>query len=199
MRSSIIPKRRDKSPLVQRELLEPFTDVMVDLETLGRRPGCAVLSIGAVEFGPAGLGRELYVVLSREDQCRTGLLHEDEETIKWWMGQTEAARQVLTDAGSEKAFSVEKALAQLNTFFSPIGFKRVKVWGNGADFDNAILSCLYGAVGQTPPWDFWNNRCYRTLKNLVKGPKLERTGTYHNALDDAKTQALHAIELLKSR
>jgi hypothetical protein len=198
MKRSMIPKRRDKSPIVQRELFEPFTDVMVDLETLGRRPGCAVLSIGAVEFGSAGLGRELYVVLNREDQCRTGLLHEDEETIKWWMGQTEAARQVLTDAGSEKAFSVEKALTQLNTFLSPVGFKRVKVWGNGADFDNAILSCLYGAVGQTPPWDFWNNRCYRTLKNLVKGPKLERTGTYHNALDDAKTQALHAIELMKS-
>jgi DNA polymerase III epsilon subunit-like protein len=57
----LIP-RRDKSPLVP-PVLEPMSDVMIDLETLGRRPGCAILSIGAVEFGPAGLGRELYIVL----------------------------------------------------------------------------------------------------------------------------------------
>jgi hypothetical protein len=197
---SLIPKRRDKSPLKSiigyREA--PVIDVMIDLETLGRRPGCAILSIGAVEFSSAGLGRELYVVVSRKDQALFDLtLHEDPDTLKWWASQTEAARQVLTDAEKDTAVSLSKALLQLNTFLSPIGYKRVKVWGNGADFDNAILSCLYGAVGAIPPWDFWNNRCYRTLKNLVPGPKLRREGTYHNALDDAKSQALHAIELMR--
>ena len=34
--------------------------VMCDLETLGRRPGCKLLSIGAVVFGPKGLGAEFY-------------------------------------------------------------------------------------------------------------------------------------------
>lgn len=177
----------------------PMADVMVDLETLGRRPGCAVLSIGAVEFCPErGLGKELYVVVSRADQAAMPLLHEDPETLKWWMSQSEAARQVLAEADSKKAMPLAKALAQLTTFLAPMGLRRVKVWGNGADFDNAILSCMYGAVGQTVPWDFWNNRCYRTLKNLVPGPKLKREGTYHNALDDAKTQAEHAIQLLRS-
>jgi exodeoxyribonuclease VIII len=174
-----------------------MADVMVDLETLGRRPGCAVLSIGAVEFCPQrGLGKQFYVVVNRQSQRSQGL-HEDPDTLKWWMSQSEAARQVLEDAESPMAVSLEKALAQFTTFLAPIGLRRVKMWGNGSDFDNAILACLYGAIGQSIPWDFWNNRCYRTLKNLRKIPAQKREGTYHNALDDAKTQALHAVELLR--
>lgn len=184
--SPLAPKRKLPTP-------PAFTDVMVDLETLGRRPGCAVLSIGAVEFGPQGLGRELYIVVDRNDQKRLGL-HEDKETLEWWSRQSEEAKQILHEVEHDGSDLLE-ALTELTLFLGFIGSKRVKIWGNGADFDNAILSCLYGAIDETPPWDFWNNRCYRTLKNLVGGPKLVREGTYHNALDDAKTQARHAIEL----
>jgi hypothetical protein len=198
MKSTItLPTRRQQKTSIGSPALPAMCDVMIDLETLGRRPGCAVLSIGAVEFCPErGLGKELYVVVNRPSQRALGL-HEDQETLKWWSSQTEAARQVLADAEAKTSVSVEKALAQFTTFLTVIGLRRVKVWGNGADFDNAILTCLYGAIGQTPPWDFWNNRCYRTLKNIKGGPKLKREGTYHNALDDAKTQALHAVQLLK--
>ena len=38
---------------------------------------------------------------------------------------------------------------------------------------------------------------YRTLKNLLPYIEMERVGEHHNALDDAKSQALHAIKLLK--
>lgn len=71
------------------------------------------------------------------------------------------------------------------------------VWGNGADFDNPILATAYGALNQVQPWKPYNGHCYRTLKSLVKGPKIERTGTHHNAVDDARSQALHAIQLLR--
>lgn len=195
-----VPKLRRKTPpsAAAEVTTAPMADVMVDLETLGRRAGCAVLSIGAVEFCPdRGLGKELYVVVNRPSQRELGL-HEDPDTLKWWMSQSEAARQVLDDAEKATAVSVAKALAQLTTFLTPMGLRRVRVWGNGGDFDNAILAGLYGAIGQGPPWDYWNNRCYRTLKNLVPGPKLKREGTYHNALDDAKSQAEHAVTLLRS-
>lgn len=192
---SLIPKRRDKSPLTP-PMLEPFTDVMVDLETLGRRPGCVVLAIGAVEFGSRGLGREFYQVLDVYGQKSLGL-HDDPETLAWWEAQAPEARQVLDQARHPDAKKFGVVMCEFDDWLRPIGFKRVRVWGNGADFDNAILACVYGALSLTPPWDFWNNRCYRTLKNLVPGPKVERTGTYHNALDDAKTQAIHAIRLLE--
>ena len=46
-------------------------------------------------------------------------------------------------------------------------------------------------------WDFWNNHYYRTLKGLAPLIKVQRGGVYHNALDDAKTQAAHALEVFK--
>lgn len=52
-------------------------------------------------------------------------------------------------------------------------------------------------LGRRAGWEFWNNRCFRTLKGMAPHIKTERQGTYHNALDDAKTQALHAIKVLQ--
>lgn len=188
---SVAPQRR--KPMAVPVTLPPMDNVMIDLETLGRRAGCAILSIGAVAFDPVSgkLGPELYVVVDRPSQVG---LHTDPETLKWWEGQSEQARAVLTD---KAAVPLGDALIQLNQYLSQFSFTKVKVWGNGGDFDNAILACCYAAAGLEVPWSFWNNRCYRTLKNLIGGPKVKREGTYHNALDDAKTQALHAIELFR--
>lgn len=194
--SSLIPKRRDQSPL--KSAVEPFTDVMIDLETLGNRPGCAILSIGAVEFGPQGLGRTFYVTVGKWSQIQLGL-HESQSTLDWWKGQSPEARVVLEQSENDNdPKSIHTALLAFANWLSPTGLRTVKVWGNGSDFDNAILACCYAATGDAVPWQFWNNRCYRTLKNLRPEIKLERTGTYHNALDDAKTQARHAIQLLSS-
>jgi len=170
--------------------------VMIDLETLGRRAGCSILSIGAVAFDPKTkeLGAEFYVVVNRLSCFKLGL-HEDPETVKWWEGQNAEAKKILTevDGGGEH---LRDALNKLTEYLSQFGLKKVKVWGNGSDFDNAILANCYAAIGGNQPWDFWNNRCYRTLKSLQPQVKLARQGTYHNALDDAKSQATHALQLM---
>lgn len=172
-----------------------MNDVMVDLETLGRRAGCAILSIGAVEFDASGLGREFYCVVSRKSQKEFRILHEDPETVKWWSERDPAAQKVILQASHRTATPLQEALTGFKKFLEPSG-RQVKIWGNGSDFDNAILICLYETCEMTVPWSFWNNRCYRTLKNLHPEIKMERVGTYHNALDDAKSQALHAVRML---
>lgn len=170
--------------------------VMVDLETLGRRAGCSILSIGAVAFDPVfGLGKEFYVVVSRRS-CHSYRLVEDPETLDWWLKQNEQAQKVIEESSSG-GLDLKDALHQFKIYLSQFGLRKVKVWGNGSDFDNSILINCYAAIGQDIPWEFWNNRCYRTLKGLRPGSKLVRQGTYHNALDDAKSQALHAIHLMK--
>lgn len=170
--------------------------ISVDLETLGTRPGCQILSIGAVEFSSAGLGREFYCVLNTADQEALGL-HTEEGTMQWWRRQSEEARKVFTDP---KQLPFEAGLLAFKQWCSELGGRKsIFPWGNGADFDNAILHVAYAKVEMDPPWMFYNSRCYRTLKNLPGAPALaKREGTYHNALDDAKTQALHAIEVLKA-
>ncbi len=69
---------------------------------------------------------------------------------------------------------------------------------NGADFDQPILICGYRAAGVKQGWTAYNGRCYRTIKNLFPEPKLVRQGDHHHALDDAKSQATHLIELVKA-
>lgn len=177
-------------------------NVMVDLETLGSTPGCVVLSIGAVTFDPSGhtpLDEGFYVVLNTED-CMEKYLHQEPETVAWWERQSDEARTVLREAVDPKvSVPLRLGLEKFNEYVVHGASRReVAVWGNGSDFDNAILAVAYKMAELKPGWEFWNNRCYRTLKNLIPGPKLERQGTYHNALDDARSQALHAIDLLKA-
>lgn len=166
--------------------------VMVDLETLGTAPGCVILSVGAVEFDPAeGLGREFYAVIHTES-CTDAGLFIDPDTKAWWDKQKAEARQVLEDAEDE---NVSNSLSAVLKEFGAWLPKGAIVWGNGADFDNPILSAAYKAVGEKQPWGNWNGRCYRTLKNMFPAVKLVREGTYHNALSDAISQAKHAIAI----
>jgi len=71
----------------------------------------------------------------------------------------------------------------------------VRVWGNGSNFDNVILEHTYRLLNIKLAWKNQNDRCFRTLKKIYPEMKIERCGTYHNALDDAITQAKHAIKI----
>lgn len=178
-----------------------YEHVMIDLETLGTSAGCTILSIGAVAFGLAGVGPELHVIISR-DSCAKNGLAEDQDTLAWWMQQSREAQETL-DHATEGGLLLNEALMQLTNFMGLVSghnLRNVKVWGNGADFDLPILAAAYkkSIVGETP-WRFFNARCYRTLKNMLpQVPMPERVGTHHNAVDDARTQALHAVKLLRA-
>jgi len=173
-------------------------DVMVDLETLGNKPGCIILSIGAVFFDPltGELGDTHYRVIRTAGQTELGL-HEDEDTMKWWAAQAPAARQVLQEAQNSK-FTLEESLVEFTDFVAKPGLGTVQVWGNGADFDNAILTVGYMATQRNIPWKFWNNRCFRTLKALCPELKMEKSLLAHNALNDAIMQAEHACKVFKA-
>jgi len=65
------------------------------------------------------------------------------------------------------------------------------VWGNGANFDVAILDNIFG---YEDPWEFWNVRDMRTLVWIASAigfdkESIEREGTHHSAIDDAVHQA----------
>ena len=167
--------------------------VMLDLETLGQRAGCAVLSIGAVLFTPRRVTKEFYAVVTLRSARRAGLV-VDPATERWWSEQSAQARTVLTMAKDRKlSVPLRGALQAFAAWLPP----NAKVWGNGADFDQPILSAAYDACGLPVPWKFYHSRCYRTVKNLAPTVALKRVGTYHNALDDAKSQAVHLQRVLR--
>lgn len=165
-------------------------NVMVDLETLGNNSFAAILSIGAVKFDPFGDPEkddayDTFHVYVDPASCVMHGLSMDTSTVMWWLEQSDAARKDQTGA---KRVSLPEALAAFSTWF---GSESMPVWGNGATFDNVILGNAYKACGMEPPWKFWDDKCYRTVKGLVPDVKLERLGTHHNAMHDAMSQARH--------
>jgi len=59
--------------------------------------------------------------------------------------------------------------------------------------ENAFAAC-----NMKRPWRPWEDRCYRTIKNIIQVPADERQGVYHNALDDALHQTRHLLKILES-
>lgn len=174
-------------------------DVMIDLETLGKRPGCVILSIGAVSFSRIHSVQDpgFYRVVNIESCERRGLT-VDTNTIAWWNSQTAKAREVVQFAKSDLTSVMLKAtLLMLNEYILSVAHKETRVWGNGPDFDIAILYAAYGVVGVKPAWRYHNSRCFRTLKDVSNVEPVHRQGVYHNALDDAKTQAYTASKAFR--
>ena len=176
--------------------------IMMDLETLGTVPGCVGLSIGACQFHPdrGHISTEFYAVISLEDSL-ANLLATDPDTEEWWSRQSAEAQAVLHEARHPKARKLADVLEEFNLWQKDIGPKSsLRMWGNGADFDNPILRVMYDCAKVKPYAGSYGGRCYRTVKNLdelfgfdFRFHKLERQGTHHNALDDAKSQAHHLM------
>lgn len=172
-------------------------NIMLDLETLGNRAGCGILSIGAVFFDPhtGDIRDEFYAVINRKS-CLSKGLHEDEGTLAWWSQQSAAARKVLAEAETSPK-GLGGALVEFQGYLQKYGKRDLYVWGNGSEFDNTIMAEGYRVCSIPLPWQFWNNRCFRTLKGLSGIPYSTPRGVAHNALDDAKGQAEAAIRMLK--
>lgn len=177
--------------------------IMIDLETMGTRPDAPIIAIGAVAFDVDSdwEWRTFYINVDLQSAVTTGA-KIDPSTVMWWLQQSKEARA----AFDTKGVDLLAALTKLTEWFGEVsgGADAVQmmvdgVWGNGASFDNTILSESYKRVGMTPPWPFWKDRCYRTVKSMFPDVEMDRSGTHHNALDDARSQALHLIEINKGR
>lgn len=172
--------------------------VMLDLETLGTKPGCAIVSIGAVRWGDNEPGqRHLFKRnVTIKANLRIGL-NVDGDTLQWWLTQPAETQQRAFAAGVE---DMAIALANLSQFAcgnitGPAS--NVFLWSKGTHFDNAILLAAYDRAKLTPFWNYKNNRDYRTLAAMLPGiPEPTRAGTHHDALDDAIHQAAHLQAIL---
>lgn len=170
-------------------------NVMLDLETMGKSANAAICSIGAVEFDLeiGELGREFYTIVDLESSVNAGGVI-DSSTVLWWLKQSDTARAELQRRGNK----IELALVMFSEWLDGCGFepREICIWGNGAAFDNVILRSAYENSGIKTPWEFWNDRCYRTVKNMHRGVEIVRTGTQHCAVDDARDQARHLVQLV---
>jgi exodeoxyribonuclease VIII len=158
---------------------------MVDLETLDQIPTAHILSIGACAFNEDGeiLDKFYYVIDAKS--CMHRGLSISADTLAWWENQSEEARKVLAEANSPTAVDICMTLALFSEWFKKNNIDYL--WCHGASFDEPILSYAYHQCDLEVPWKFWNVRCTRTVFDMF-GLKIDRSGTYHNALDDAISQ-----------
>jgi exodeoxyribonuclease VIII len=164
---------------------------MLDLETMSVRSNASIASIGAVKFEVGtGIVDKFYRTIDLRT-CKAVGLHIDPETVEWWNKQSKEARQALL----KDNVSLNQALDDFTEWF---GRSSLPTWGNGAGFDNVIMENAFAACNMKRPWRPWEDRCYRTIKNIIQVPADDRQGVYHNALDDALHQTRHLLKILES-
>ena len=160
-------------------------DVMLDLETLGTRPECVILTLGAVKFDPYNIEREpgpgLYIRPDADEQIARGR-EVQEDTLLWWTKQNDEVREEAL--GTEGRVPVEQMYKELNKFLVGV----ICIWAQGPVFDIAILENLYRQYGWPTPWQFWQIRDSRTLFGVHGDPR-EKGELLHNALADCVSQA----------
>jgi len=172
-----------------------FAEFSLDLETMNNVPNSPILSIGCVAFnsetGVIDIDNGFHMYLSLDEQFRKGVM-PSESTLLWWLNQSDAARSKQYDA---LRFSPKAVLSDfISWMMKTIGdadWKEIQLYGNGSDFDVAILANLMDKFDMKPCWPFWGARCLRTFKQGVgEGLVLPEYGVAHDALDDAIKQAM---------
>lgn len=160
--------------------------VMLDLETLGTSLGSVILSIGAYRFSPFVMNdpgaESLHLRLNVAQQLCLGST-VTKGTIDWWSKQSPEAQKIMVLPETE----LRTALDAFVSFCDGAS----RVWGNGPSFDCLLLYDLFNRAKVEWPFSYYNERDFRTIKDLVPNLAIERSGVFHNALDDAITQARH--------
>lgn len=168
-------------------------DLMIDIETLGTEPGSVILSIGAVEFDASTgeFGKDFYVAIDAKSAVDAGLTL-DVSTLKWWMAQSEEARR----AAFAGDWPIDDALRTFARIVQSTEAKRI--WAKPPSFDLVLLEAAFRACGTPVPWHYRSARDVRTLFDIADIRQPPYVGTAHNALDDAKSQALGVIEAFRA-
>lgn len=190
---------------------------MVDVESMGRKPGCAILSIGLVRFDPTAnltadpQGRlastplhlqgknQFYLAINNLDSSNRGF-SADPDTMRWWKKQ--AIWPELSMAIMSSDTTVPQAAKKLTEFLQQShSGGGVRLWANSPSFDIDILRSLYKVVDQEFPVDYRQEMDYRTIMELAHPHRHNRPARpealahlpMHHALGDAATQAHHLI------
>ena len=169
-----------------------MTDYMIDVETLSKRVDATILSIAAVRFDPRGGVR---VDIPDEDIFTTKInlnqdRHIDPDTLTWWLGQSEAARDEVFGGIS----TLRVSLSNLSKFLLDYNRGDLKVWAQGANsFDIPILEHAYTQVGFSVPWKYYNVRDTRTVYDLA-GDNRRLADVSHVAWKDAAQQCCRVQE-----
>lgn len=163
---------------------------MLDLETLGLKPGYIILQIGACTF-------DCKHTFKTGISVNSSMYHgfkKNLDTEEFWLRQDKELYKEVTSSD----VVVTEALDNFEAWFNSLGQKEhLNVWSKGGDFDIPILEEYYNKLERNAPWFYRNKNCFRTLFNLFPNvPAVTENTKKHDALADAIYQAKHATNIL---
>lgn len=182
-------------------------DIMFDIETFGTKHDALILSIGATTFDPdaksllTAIPKKIgyfYCTLDLPEQLQQLNRRIDSDTVKWWL-QTDQALLAKTLFEGPR-LNREQFRRALYRWLG--GLPAIKnIWCQGPSFDQTIVENYL----ENTPWPYGMVSDARTLKKLIRYhelsegiedkvkaamTKLEMMDAAHNALFDARYQAL---------
>lgn len=182
-----------------------MADIIIDIETLGTKPGCVILEIGACAMDPrtgritANFSRRIKQAVTFTDLLKLSLYdHCDKDlrkTVAWWTEDMD--KSILLHRILSGGVETDRALKEFADWFGMqvLGHtpETVRIWANGPAFDIAILKSAYDGYGFERPWVCWQERCVRTALEQAGYERgsvgwIER-GPRHRALNDARHEA----------
>lgn len=156
-----------------------FHHLMIDIETGGTNPGCAIFSIGACAFNPytpGSIHSQFYIEISHSSNQELNLAF-DPNTMDWWQ-----------EKAPNGPTHIKDALQQLLIWIS--NHPSTAHWANSPSFDYVILKTALGKLNKSWPLKYTQERDLRTLRALAFPSDPPHLNNSHNALQDAVRQAL---------
>jgi len=172
--------------------------IMLDLETWGVGPFSTIIMIGACAFDPY-TEQPSEIIVDRFEVAITPTnvgLHVDADTLMWWLNPERDRARAAWWGMSRVSLLV--ALDGFTDWLCSLGeSNELRIWGNGAGFDNVLLRQAYEVAQRGAPWSFRHDRCFRTLRSMLTDENLQYVGTQHTALADAENQARRANQIVR--
>lgn len=168
--------------------------LMVDIETLGTRPGAVVISAAFVRCSDEA---HMVLNLSIPEQQALGM-EIDPKTHAWW-GEQETKSPGIWARVTENPVPINAALPYIAQWITwAAGGSDWLIWCHGATFDCPLLDELYRRAGMVSPWSYWQVRDTRTLYDLAGvNPKDYAVPPPHIALNDALGQSRALVASLQ--
>lgn len=175
--------------------MSEYLELMLDNETTGIKPGCGIWQLGVAVSN----GEEHLVTIN--PAAIPGNFVSDSDTIRWQMNKNsdewEAAHQIVVHGDQqEDMLSTLSSLIDRLREQAKAEDKKLRFWCKGTDFDFPILAYAYEYYCKKVPWKYHECNDFRTLCQ-VTGSHLGKFPGAHNALEDARHQLAHLLELLE--
>lgn len=163
------------------------TQVMIDIETLGKRTDACIIQVAAVAFN---------IQTGERSHTFNGLIRNsggklDVDTVAWWMQQAHAPVLGAKLQDDSQAGDERQVLEALCSFFRLCG-EVDQVWAHGGTgFDFPILQSAFERCGLAVPWHYRAPRDTRSLYDVAPGgmPRLPKDETReHDAQYDCEYQ-----------